>query len=322
MKKAMLIIIAALIFVLPAYALSPGDDVYAGGRALGIEIVSKHPVVISVADASVAKDCGVAAGDAILQINEKVVEEPDDISDALDNAKPGDAIAIKVKRGSVEKTLTGTIGDGWNGTIGVSVRMDISGIGTLTLVEMDGSFVSLGHGICDPETGELAEVYEGTVHSAYIAGVIKGKKGDPGKLDGFFEMNGTNGVITANTLRGIYGIIDEYPLEESNIVSVAFKDEIELGPAIIRCCIDGEEVKDYQCRIIKLFNDGSNKDFTLKVTDKELLSATGGIVQGMSGSPVIQNGKLVGAVTHVLVNDPVKGYGISIEKMAELTDKK
>ncbi|MCI5650521.1 MAG: SpoIVB peptidase [Fusicatenibacter sp.] len=206
--------------------------------------------------------------------------------------------------------------------LGIWVRDNIQGIGTLTYVKQDGSFGALGHGVSDVDTGEMLHLGEGELYLADILQVVKGKEGSPGELQGVIHYEEKNriGKITGNSGLGIIGSIDPEAMEllPLETMEIAYKQEIEKGPACIMVCIDGE-VKSYEAQITEIHMNAqdSNKSFTLQVTDQELIQKTGGIIQGMSGSPIIQNGKLVGAVTHVLVNDPTKGYGIFIENMLD-----
>lgn len=209
--------------------------------------------------------------------------------------------------------------------LGVWVRQDAQGIGTLTFVDENGHFVALGHGIADVDTGEIIDIQYGRLYESKIMSIIKGKNGEPGEMIGHIDYINSPvlGVIESNNARGIYGTlldsVDFY--DETQALSIAKKEEVKEGEACIRCSVDGE-IKDYAIKIEKiekLSMDGQ-KNFVLRITDEELIRRTNGIIQGMSGSPIIQDGKLVGAVTHVLVNDPTKGYGIFIENMLDASE--
>mgnify|MGYP000650532400 CR=1 FL=1 len=197
------------------------------------------------------------------------------------------------------------------------------GLGTITFLNAGSQFGALGHGIHDVDTNTLLETSGGTVYETSIKDVQKGTSGSPGGMEGIIIYNNYNvlGSITKNTETGIYGKIDRIDalFGDQTPMETAKKEEIEEGPAVIRCAVEGE-VKEYEIRITKVDMGGkkrSTREYILEVTDQELLEAAGGIVQGMSGSPIIQNGKLVGAVTHVFVQDSSKGYGIFIENMLE-----
>lgn len=206
--------------------------------------------------------------------------------------------------------------------LGIWVRDDTQGIGTLTYADAEGNYGALGHGISDVDTGALLEIRDGKLYRAEVESIKKGEKGVPGELSGIirYQENQQIGTITRNTETGISGKLNVFLEEASSAkpVEIAYKQEIQEGPAVIRCEIDGN-IKEYEIEIekINLNHNEVNKSMVLRVTDEELLEKTGGIVQGMSGSPILQNGRMVGAVTHVLVNDPTRGYGIFIENMLE-----
>ena len=203
--------------------------------------------------------------------------------------------------------------------IGVLARDSLAGIGTLTYVDpQTGAFGSLGHGICDSETGVLLPLQEGTIIHSTVSSVQRGKAGEPGSLQGEFSTEKPLGTVAQNTESGIFGTMtDDSLYSELQCVPVASADEIKIGDAEILSNVDGDSVQRYSVQIVKLYpaNDEYGRSMMLRVTDSQLAEKTGGIVQGMSGSPILQNGKLIGAVTHVLVDNPMEGYGISMEKM-------
>ena len=206
--------------------------------------------------------------------------------------------------------------------LGIWVKDDCQGLGTLTYVDGDGEFGTLGHAISDADTGKIIEVETGKLYTARIWSVIKGKEGDPGEIIGSinYDIRSDIGVIDENKNIGIYGHVNEqiFAYVDKVYMEIAYKQDVKEGTAYIRSFV-GDEIKDYEINIMNLnYADLSkNKGIEFEVVDKELLSITNGIVQGMSGSPIIQDGKIIGAVTHVLVNDPTKGYGIFIENMLE-----
>lgn len=206
--------------------------------------------------------------------------------------------------------------------IGIWVRDDTQGIGTLTYVDEESNYGALGHGISDVDTGLLMNIQEGRLYHAEVQSVKKGEKGVPGELAGMIRYQDDQiiGDITSNTETGISGKLREMPddLYSEEFMEVAYRQDVKEGPAVIRCEVDGQ-VKEYDIEIesINLSHREVNKSMVLCVTDPELLEKTGGIVQGMSGSPIIQEGKLVGAVTHVFIADPSRGYGIFAENMLE-----
>lgn len=204
--------------------------------------------------------------------------------------------------------------------LGIWVRDNTQGIGTLTYVKEDGSFGALGHGISDSDMGELLRLNQGDLYRAQVVSITKGSSGSPGELSGVIHYNDGEhlGCIENNAACGIYGKIDEDCLAGLGLrdMDMAYKQEMQTGPASILCSVKGE-VCEYQVQIEEIYWDAkeTNKCFVLQVTDEKLIEQTGGIVQGMSGAPILQNGKFVGAVTHVFINDPTRGFGIFAEEM-------
>ncbi len=202
------------------------------------------------------------------------------------------------------------------------IRDSSAGIGTLTLYQPTTDVVAgLGHAICDVDTGEILPISSGDLVWANITGVIKGQSGAPGELIGEFT-NKHIGKVMINCEAGIYGIADKAPINAKSY-PVAMRQEVRDGKATILCTVNGTEPKEYEIMIekVNLSDSGTTKNMVIRVTDPELLEVTGGIVQGMSGSPILQDGKLVGAITHVFVNQPTRGYGIFAENMMDFAKK-
>ena len=263
----------------------------------------------------------VRSGDYITAMNGENVEDKKELIRAVNELEDAEVILglrrngeqIEIKMKSVE-VQTGQY------KLGIWVKDNIQGLGTVTYVTENGAFGALGHGIHDTDTDKLIEIDEGAVYQTKIVGIQKGVKGEPGGLEGIIAYSKYNciGEITDNTENGIYGTIDEKEtlLENQEAMEVCKKKDIKLGKATIRCTINGK-VEEYEIKIknVDYYTANVNKGIMIEITDEKLIALTGGIVQGMSGSPILQNGKIVGAVTHVLVNDPTKGYGIFIEDM-------
>ncbi len=269
----------------------------------------------------------VRSGDYITAVDGNVITDKNDLISCVKNCN-GNAITLTVNRNGerLEERLRPVEVENGEYKLGIWVRDDAQGIGTMTYVKADGSFGALGHGVSDVDTGKLLEASGGKLYPARILSIIKGESGSPGGLSGVIEYQESHvlGAIETNCEQGIYGTASEelYELCEEYCcdayMDIAFKQEVELGAAQVRCEIDGV-IRDYQIQITKLDNSPGNvnKGMEIRVVDEALLQETNGIVQGMSGSPILQNGKLIGAVTHVFVNDSTKGYGIFIENMLE-----
>ncbi len=263
----------------------------------------------------------VKSGDYILEINGSPVSDKEDIIKKINELKSSKVI-LKLRRNGEEISIkmNAVYTKQGNYKLGIWVRDSVQGLGTVTYITSDGKFGALGHGIHDSDTEDLLEISEGRAYETSILRVVKSKRGNPGGMEGVIVYNRYNlrGSIDKNQSSGIFGTFNnpEEFIGNAEAVPICSKRKIKTGPAVIRCCVDGE-VKEYDIRIERLnfYSGDANKDMVIKVTDKELLELTGGIVQGMSGSPILQDGKLVGAVTHVFVNNPEKGYGIFIEEM-------
>ena len=260
-------------------------------------------------------------GDYIVALNEQKISCKQDLINDLETID-GKPVTVSVRRNNstIPVSLSPAQDASGKYKLGIWVRDDTQGIGTLTYVTKDGNFGALGHGISDIDTGNLLSIKGGNLYCAQILGVQKGEKGSPGELSGLIRYDADNilGEISENSKNGIFGIMDAWRMKNLDLkkIPIGYKQDLKTGPASILCCTDGE-VKEYAAEItrIDMNHEDSNKSFVIRITDKELLEKTGGIVQGMSGSPVLQNGKLFGAVTHVFVQDSTGGYGIFIENM-------
>ena len=293
------------------------------GHTVGIELFSRGLLVVKLADGNTpAKACGLESGDLILKCNGTAVTSSEQFQDLIREAE-SDPVQLQVRRDTDTLTLTVTPSsdDSGNKTIGAWIRDSMAGIGTVTFYDpATGVFGALGHGITDVDTAQLMPFASGSILPSSVKAVKQGQAGDAGELRGNFDLTTNLGDLYANTQSGIFGVLDEQvsQLKAGDALPVAENDEIHTGSATILANVSGDEVQEYDIEISKLFDsDGDSRNMLLTVTDPELLGITGGIVQGMSGSPILQDGKIVGAVTHVLLNDPTKGYGIFIRNMLE-----
>ena len=301
------------------------------GVPIGIYVETEGVLVVDVGefDGIDGLSCApskyiIQKGDYILKVEDEGVEGKKQFMDLIEEY--GDEeVTLTVKREEEQMELKVTPQKNRNGEnkLGIWVRDNAQGIGTLTFVDENGNFGALGHGINDVDTSALMELGEGLLYKTNIIAVKKGAKGEPGELTGMISYSDKNvvGTIDDNTSAGIFGICDtaKMPLmEEAHMFPIGLKQEIHLGEAqIISTVGDEREYYDIEITEVRLDHDNVNRGIVIKITDPRLLSMTGGIVQGMSGAPIIQNGKFIGAVTHVLVNDPTRGYGIFIENMLE-----
>ncbi len=262
----------------------------------------------------------IKTGDYITSFQGREVSRKQELINEL-AAFEGEELVLGIRRNEEDLEILIKPVCGESGTqIGVWVRDDTQGVGTLTYITKEGEFGALGHGISDEDSDLLMEVSEGKLYDCEIFQIVKGERGVPGRLSGKIVYSQSNlyGKVSGNLSGGIYGTANAHLLEsvERDYMPIALKQEIQEGEAVIRCSVDGS-VREYTVEIKKVHKgeEDVNKGMELTVTDADLLDLTGGIVQGMSGSPIIQDGKIIGALTHVFVNDPVKGYGIFIEDM-------
>ena len=294
------------------------DLLIPGGQVIGLRLCNDTVTVAAFDDAlgGETKAAGLQIGDEILSVNGTRIKTAQDVCDALDRSDG--TVEIRVSRGGKEKKLKikPQITD-HGPRLGVYLRSGITGIGTVTWYDPETKqFGTLGHGV-NGSDGELLEMTGGVAYDARVASVRKGVSGEPGQLKGAVAAGQEIGRLYRNTQQGVFGTSDRGWKGEALPVGEA--EDIRTGDAVIRSTVSGDTVQEYSVEILKIYpgsrSDGRN--LLLKVTDPALLETTGGIVQGMSGSPIIQDGKLVGAVTHVLVNDPTTGYGIFIENMLD-----
>ena len=290
------------------------------GRVIGLELSNDTVTVAAYDDTlTAARDGGLCIGDEILSIDGCNIDTAEDIRRAL-NCSDG-TVDIVVSRDGEEVAVHMAPAITTAGPrLGVYLRQGVTGIGTVTFYDpATGRFGTLGHGVNDT-SGHLLNMTTGRAFSADVVSIKKGKAGDPGQLKGCLHTESLLGTLSGNTSQGVFGTAPG--AWEGQAIPVASFDEIRTGAATIRSTITGGEPQEYSVEILKIYpetrTDGRN--LLLKVTDPALLNTTGGIVQGMSGSPLVQDGKLIGAVTHVLVNDPTMGYGIFIENMLEAAE--
>ncbi len=330
-KKTKTFIIAVVLsfsLSISAYAVMP-DSLVPVGDVVGISLDSEGVVISQLSEFSVsgeimspAGDAGLRPGDIIVSVDGVDVKNSTELLSSLENIGNRSVQIGYVRNGEEHFATVNPYFENDKALLGIWISDGIAGIGTITFFDTStGFFGALGHPISSGEQKELSTYNQGNIYRAEISQITTGKSGTPGLINGSFSKTNPIGTITDNTQVGIFGYIDD--AKNINITAAlptAEKEAIETGPAKIISSVSGES-KEYSIEITRVYNDyNDGRSMMIEITDPELISLTGGIVQGMSGSPIIQNGKLIGAVTHVLVNDPTRGYGISIEDMLAVTE--
>lgn len=318
-KKKFLSAVAAMALCIALCASAAAQSLVPGGRALGIRMTTDGVMVAGTSEVetsegvrSPALDAGLKKGDIITKLGSNEVCTAEDFQHALDTLDGGKTTVTIDRAGKTRQlNITPVLGTDGAWKLGLWLRDGVTGIGTLTFYDpATGVYGALGHSISDEASGAALPLGDGGIYDAQIVGIIPGEAGAPGRLDGKTDCTAFLGDIRVNCARGIFGTaeLDGETLETG---------KMRTGPATIRCTLSGSETREYGIEIKKVYSSSECTTALLTVTDPELLSRTGGIVQGMSGSPIIQDGYLVGAVTHVLVNDPTSGYGILIDDMLD-----
>lgn len=302
----------------------PKTTVVPLGNAIGLKLYTEGVLIVGMTEIDGTRPyekSGIKEGDRIIYINDKKISSTQDLVETV-NSSNGKEVSIKYVRENIEETTSMTPTKTKNNEykLGLWVRDAAAGVGTATFyVPSTGMFATLGHGITDIDTGDLITISNGELVTTNIVSIKRGEKGNPGEIKGSIEGGSKLGDIAKNTSFGIYGKItnkNRLNITEKEM-EILNRNEIKQGKAEIICELESGNKKNYSIEIEKIYtsNNKDNKSMLIKITDKELLEKTGGIIQGMSGSPIIQNGKLVGAVTHVMVNDPTKGYAVFADMM-------
>lgn len=305
----------------------PKTAVVPVGKAIGMKLYTDGVLVVGMSEINGKRpyeNSGLQEGDRITKINNEETNNTEELIATVNKCK-GNKVRVTYKRDeeikntSIEPVKT----DEDEYKLGLWVRDSTAGVGTMTFYEpSSGMFAALGHGITDIDTSDLITIASGELVTTRILSIVKGERGTPGEVRGTIDKSAHLGTISKNTGYGIYGKVDSVTrlnINEANKMEVALRDEIKLGKAQILCQLDNGKTESYDIEIQKLFlnNNENNKSMMIKVTDQRLLEKTGGIIQGMSGAPIIQNGKFIGAVTHVLVKDPTAGYGVFADIMVK-----
>jgi len=307
----------------------PTTKVIPLGTSVGMKLYTSGVLVVGMSEIEGQKpyeNCDIEEGDRIVAINEEKIHTTEELIETVHNSNGKHLNLEYVRDNAVCTTSIQPVKTKDNEyKIGLWVRDAAAGVGTLTFYEPStGQYGALGHGILDIDTSKLIEIAKGELVTTQILSIQKGERGNPGEVKGTIEGGTTLGTVSQNTPLGIYGTLTNKTglhIKETDALEVALREEVQEGKATIYCQLDNGEKKEYEIEIKKIYknNTNDNKSFLIKVTDEALLTKTGGIIQGMSGSPIIQNGKFIGAVTHVLVNDPTVGYGVFADMMLKQT---
>ena len=321
-KRKLLCFLVSFIFIIPVNVLAYTKYLIPGGENIGIKIESDGVYVVGfykVDGSDIAKQAGFKIGDKIVKVNNKTIHNVVDLIDNIDSTSNEVNIEFKVIRDNHEKNIGMTLTKEKDSSYktGIYVKDSIVGIGTLTYIDPENNtYGALGHEITDSENGFNFTIHGGSIFSSRITSIDRATITKPGEKNATINTKDIYGNIDYNLKTGIFGsltkkISDEKPIE---IMSI---DEVKIGKAEIITVLSDNKKEHFNIEILSIDKTNKTKNFLIKVLDEKLLAKTGGIVKGMSGSPIIQDGKLVGAITHTIVNNPHKGFGISIEKMLE-----
>lgn len=319
--KSFIAIFLVATFIMPQSLLAYSKYIVAGGENIGLSINNKGIIIAGfykVGDKYPGYDAGLNKGDVIKRANDKEVSSIDDFIGAIKESD-GKSLKLVYQRGKQNETTTLNLTDE-NGTLktGLYVKDMISGIGTLTYIDPESKiYGALGHEVLEQTTGTMINVRDGKIYNSNVTSVEKSVRGEPGAKNANTNSNDVFGDVKENKVSGIFGNYTK-EINKNNLYKVADYEDIKLGEAKIITVIEGTLKKEYSINILKVNNDKTdNKNILFEITDSNLIDKTGGIVQGMSGSPIIQGNNIIGAVTNVVVNNPKRGYGILITTMLE-----
>ena len=320
-KKSIFLLLLFL-FIIPINVFAYSDKIIVGGQNIGISLNSKGVLIVGtyeVNGTSPAKEAGLKTGDIIEKINDNQISNIEQMATEINKVKE-EKISLTYLRNNKEKETTLNLYKDENNIYktGLYVKDSVTGIGTLTFIDPNTKiFGALGHEIQEQATGKIFEIKDGTIFSSEVTDVVPSSDGSPGEKRAEYNKEDVTGEVKENTTQGIFG---EYNAEISGgkTYNVDEPNEIKKGNAKILTVLNGTEIKEYEINITQINSEKQkNKNFVFEITDKELLNKTNGIIQGMSGSPIIQGDNIIGAVTHVVIDNPHKGYGIFITNMLE-----
>ena len=321
-KKQRLLLLLLTIFIVPIQAFAYSDYILAGGENIGIELKSNGIMIVGTYEVngeSPAATASLKIGDKIISVNNTDVDTIEDMLDVINNSNNTTSIEIGYMRSDTKYTTTlPLIEDNDVYKTGLYVKDSINGVGTLTFIDPNTKiFGALGHEIIEKSTGKKLEMKDGKIYSSTVTGINPSTDGTPWEKNARYNTDNIYGKVEENTSSGIFGKYTT-TLPDTKLYKVASNDEIHTGSASILTVIQNDDIEEFNIEILKVSSEEqSTKNILFSITDNSLLEKTGGIVQGMSGSPIIQDDKIIGAVTHVVVDDCTKGYGIFITNMLE-----
>ncbi|MBR3049174.1 MAG: PDZ domain-containing protein [Bacilli bacterium] len=317
--------IILLLIIIPINTFAYSKYIIASGKTIGIEVNSKGILVVGfykINNEFIAKNAGFRVGDNIIKINNKPVDKIDTMIDIINN-KDSNKINFTIIRNKKTENINLNLVEDNSGILktGLYVKDQINGIGTLTYIDPNTKiFGALGHEIIESSTAKKFEIKDGKIFSANVSDITKSRSGDAGEKNAEYNKDKVDGNIKDNDITGIYGIYNN-TIKDLKTIEVGNIDDIKKGNAIIKTVVNNNKVEDFNIEIINIDKNSKTKNILFQITDKRLLNKTGGVVQGMSGSPIIQDNKIIGAVNYVIVNDTTKGYGIFITTMLEEGEK-
>ncbi len=320
-KNNILLTLIFTLLIIPNYTLAYSDYIVAGGENIGIELNSKGVIIVGTYEVNginPAKEANLRAGDKIIKINNKDVINIEEMLKVIENINNKSNVKITYLRGNKTNDTSLKLSKSSDNIYktGLYVKDSISGVGTLTFIDPNTKlFGALGHEIIEKNTGQKLEIKDGKIYSSTVTGITRSDIGKPGEKAARYDSSDIFGNVKENTTSGIFGNYTS-TIPDKKLYKVAKEDEVKTGNATIFTVIDGNTIESFAINILRI-NKNTTKNILFEITDSRLLRNTGGIVQGMSGSPIIQDNFIVGAVTHVVVDDPTKGYGIFITTMLE-----
>lgn len=319
-KRKLLLLFSILTLFIPNLVFAYSDKVILGGENIGITVDTKDILVVGFykVDGKNIQNKDIKIGDKIIKINGEVIESVYDMSEKINKYVKENKVDITLDRNGREiNTTLNLLKENNTYKTGLFIKDKITGIGTLTYINpQTNTFASLGHEIIDKETGEIIEIKGGNIFKSLITGNTKSTNTTTGEKNAYFDKDTVYGFIEKNTKTGIYGSYNA-KVKNDRLIEVGKKSDVKLGSAKIYTVIKGDNVEEFNINILKIDEDNATKNILFEIDDEYLEKTTGGVVKGMSGSPIVQNGKLIGAVTHAIVNEKDKGYGIFITTMLE-----